>query len=172
MYQEFLDRYKDLTANHKMRSAMTDIAFEMTKRVWQDLPADSRGNCFFCIGGVNAINPFSATAVKNEIVVYVEEISKDAKKIDATEGSFYDMSGSRLSQFDLEKYDEIYMDFNGSMAFFNDTWLSQLSSPAVASKVVMLLYICVAIAHSELQHRIFGTTTDLVQLHCSLRTTR
>ncbi len=65
-YKEFLERYKKLeSANDCMKSAMTDIAFEMTKRAWRDLQVECCGNCFFCIGGVNAINPFSATAVKN-----------------------------------------------------------------------------------------------------------
>jgi hypothetical protein len=119
-----------------MKSAMTDIAFEMTKRVWQDLPTECRGNCFFCIGGVNAINPFSATAVKNEIVVYVgEAIPDDAKLIAPMEGAFYDMSGKSIGQLDLEGYDEIYMDFNGSMAFFNDDWKIRLSNLACIHKV-------------------------------------
>jgi hypothetical protein len=139
-YRAFLDRYKDLaSANDKMKSAMTDVAFEMTKRVWQDLPTERRGKCFFCIGGVNAINPFSATAVKNEIVVYVGAISEDTKRIDPKEGTFYDMSGksigSSIEQFNLAGYDEIYMDFNGSMAFFNDDWRTQLGAAGIAQKV-------------------------------------
>jgi hypothetical protein len=134
-YLAFLDRYKRLdSANDRMKSAMTDVAFEMTKRVWQDLPTERRGNCFFCIGGVNAINPFSATAVKNEIVVYVGAIPKEAKELDPKEGTFYDMSGNSMRHFNLEGYDEIYMDFNGSMAFFNDDWQKRLGEPDVVKK--------------------------------------
>ena len=137
-YKKFLERYKDLDSpNEKMKGAMTDIAFEMTKRVWQDLKADCRGNCFFCIGGVNSINPFSATAVKNEIVVYVDEMemSEDFEHVPATEGTFYDMSGNTIPPINFETYDEIYMDFNGSMAFFDETWKSRLGDPAVTKKV-------------------------------------
>jgi hypothetical protein len=135
-YTSFLDRYKALpSANDRMKRAMTDVAFEMTKRVWQDLDTECRGNCFFCIGGVNAINPFSATAVKNEIVVYADAVSEDAQQIDPKEGAFYDMSGKDLEQFDLGGYDEIYMDFNGSMAFFNAEWQQRLSHPDIAHKV-------------------------------------
>ena len=141
-YQQFLQRYKNLTsANDKMKCAMTDIAFEMTKQVWQDLEAESRGNCYFCIGGVNAINPFSATAVKNEIVVYVDAIPNDAKQIEPKEGTFYKMSGESMEPLDLAKYDEIYMDFNGSMAFFNEIWKERLFSPTIASKVSSFLFL-------------------------------
>jgi hypothetical protein len=143
-YISFLDRYRLLpsandrllSANDRMKRAMTDVAFEMTKRVWQDLDADVRGNCFFCIGGVNAVNPFSATAVKNEIVVYADAVSEDAQRIDPTEGAFYDMSGKALEQFDLEGYDEIYMDFNGSMAFFNAEWEARVANLASLRKVL------------------------------------
>ena len=136
-YDDFLNRYKDLSSkNDIMKSAMTDIAFDLTKRVWRDLPVEGRGRCFFCIGGVNAINPFSATAVKNEVVVYAEAVSKDAKRIRPDEGAFYDMSGNLMPAFDISVYDEIYMDFNGSMAFFNDEWRKRLSEVASAGKVM------------------------------------
>ena len=118
-----------------MKRALTDIAFNMAQKVWTDLPAVARGNLFFCIGGVNAINPFSGSAVKNEIVVYVDAVEKDAKRIEPLEGSFYDSDGSPMGVLDLSKYDEIYMDFNGSMAFFTEEWKLRLSDPRVATKV-------------------------------------
>ena len=121
-----------------MKAAMTDIAFNITQRVWSDLPAPSRGSCFFCIGGVNAINPFSATAVKNEIVVYSSIVPPDTSRIAAKEGSLYDMRGTE-QPLDLTQYDEIYMDFNGSMAFLSPEWIQRLREQAVASKVVLSL---------------------------------
>jgi hypothetical protein len=134
-YTSLLNRYKDLSsANDRMKRAMTDVAFEMTKRVWQE--THSHGKCIFCIGGVNAINPFSATAVKNEIVVYADAVSEDAQRIDPKEGAFYDVSGNDLGQFDLGGYDEIYMDFNGSMAFFNAEWEARVANLASLRKVL------------------------------------
>ena len=134
-YTEFLQRYDKMSANDKMKNAMTDIAFAITQKVWVDLPTESRGNCFFCIGGINAINPFSAKAVKNEILVYHDAIPKGTKQINPVEGTFYNMSGNEQPELDLLQYDEIYMDFNGSMAFFGDKWRARLSHPAVAQKV-------------------------------------
>ena len=136
-YQQFLRRYADLpSANDRMKGAMTDIAFETTRLVWRDLPSERRGDCYFCVGGVNAINPFSAKAVKNEIVACVDMIPADAKRIPPDEGVFYDMRGDRMAEpLDLAAYEEIYMDFNGSMAFFNDAWQQRLTHPAVLTKV-------------------------------------
>ncbi len=136
-YKEFLDRYKGKSPNDKMKSAMTDLAFCMARDVWLDLPAVGRGSCFFCIGGVNAINPFSATAVKNEIVVFADTIKEGlpTEPIPADEGAVYSMDGVRQPELDLTAYDEIYIDFNGSMAFFGEEWQRRLCDPAIARKV-------------------------------------
>jgi hypothetical protein len=124
-----------------MKGAMTDIAFALAKEVWTDLPPESggRGNLFFCIGGVNAINPFSATAVKNEIIVYVDHIHRDTHKIAPDEGAFFDFEGKQLQGFDMLLYDEIYMDFNGSMAFMDDKWKERLRDALVQHKVMCSL---------------------------------
>ena len=136
-YTEFLDRYKGKSPNDKMKSAMTDLAFCMARDVWLDLPAEGRGSCFFCIGGINAVNPFSSTAVKNEIVVYAGAVKDRLQPalIPADEGAVYSMDGVLQPQLDLTAYDEIYLDFNGSMAFFGEEWQRRLSDPATARKV-------------------------------------
>ena len=137
-YLDFLERYKDLASNDKMKSAMTDIAFAITQKVWVDLPAESRGELFFCIGGVNAINPFSAAKVKNEVVVYIDALDNNIERICPEEEAIYAKDGSRLiNGLDLSSYDEIFMDFNGSMAFFSDAWKQRLSDSAVVSKVML-----------------------------------
>ncbi len=118
---------------------MTDLAFTITKRVWADLPlsANGRGNCYFCIGGINVINPFSATAVKNEIAVYSPEISeKDLPRISTEMGTIFDMDAKeRTLDFKLDDYAEIYLDFNGSMAFLNEDWAEKLRDAAAAGKL-------------------------------------
>jgi hypothetical protein len=136
-YIEFLERYKGRSPNDKMKSAMTDLAFCMMREVWLDLPAEGRGSCFFCIGGVNAINPFSAMAVKNEIVVYADAIKErlPPESVPAVEGAVYNMDGVLQPELDLAAYDEIYIDFNGSMAFFGEEWQQRLCDPATARKV-------------------------------------
>jgi hypothetical protein len=121
-----------------MKSAMTDIAFAITQKVWVDLSAENRGELFFCIGGVNAINPFSAAKVKNEVAVYVDALDNTPERICPEEGAVYAMDGSRRKNgLDFSSYDEIFMDFNGSMAFFSDAWRQRLSDSAVASKVAL-----------------------------------
>ena len=70
-YRALLQRYGGAPPNERMRRLLTDLAFALTRRAWEALPAPAggRGRCTFCVGGVNAVIPFSATAVKNEAQV-------------------------------------------------------------------------------------------------------
>lgn len=138
-YGDFLGRYDSLeSANMKMKAAMTDLAFTITRRVWKDLPVsvDDRGSCFFCVGGINSINPFSATAVKNEIAVYSEQVvDEELPRLNSTiSGMTYDMSAKECN-VNLMDYTEIYLDFNGSMAFLNEEWIERLGLAAAANRV-------------------------------------
>jgi hypothetical protein len=120
-----------------MKAALTDLAFAITRMVWTDLPIveKKRGNCFFCIGGINAINPFSATAVKNEIAIYSAKIADgDLPRIDTTTGNTYGMD-AKMQSVNLMDYSEIYLDFNGSMAFLDEDWAERLGEAAAAGKL-------------------------------------
>jgi hypothetical protein len=124
----------------KMKAAMTDLAFTITKRVWKDLSegAHGRGSCFFCVGGINSINPFSATAVKNEIAVYSEKVADEdlasLTSLSTIFGTTYDMSAKECN-VDLMDYSNIYLDFNGSMAFLNEDWIERLGAATAADRV-------------------------------------
>ena len=134
-YEKFLQRYKGNQDNERMKCALTDIAFALMQLVWNELPVESRGECTFCIGGINAVSPFSATSVKNEILCYVNHIPQDSPHISPERHDHYNMRGEKISPLDLSKYEEIYMDFNGSMAFFEETWKHKLSDPMITKKV-------------------------------------
>jgi hypothetical protein len=121
-----------------MKAAMTDMAFTITRKVWTDLPESAnrvkRGSCYFQIGGVNAVNPFSATAIKNEIAVYSEITDKDMPRLDTVMGATYDMSAKQCAM-NLDDYAEIYLDFNGSMAFLNEEWAERMATAASVGKL-------------------------------------
>ena len=140
MYATFMKRYNGLEANKRMKGALTDIGFALTRRVWEDLaPAGDRGSYSFCIGGVNAIIAFSAKYSKNEILYFLDHVPEDTPLLPPEEGVHYDRDGKRLPQPDLAQYDEIYMDFNGSMAFFNEEWRLRLSDAKVVEKVLLII---------------------------------
>ena len=142
-YTDFLQRYEGKSANDRMKCALTDTAFALTQKVWMDIPmvtTGERGKCTFCIGGVNRVIPFSAAKVKNEILVYVHQVPQDTPQIVPEEGAFYDSAGKRVEDWDLSEYDEIYMDFNGSMSFFDEKWKLKLSNADVVQKVRRLLF--------------------------------
>mmetsp|Transcript_89171 Transcript_89171/g.238053 ORF Transcript_89171/g.238053 Transcript_89171/m.238053 type:complete len:1095 (+) Transcript_89171:694-3978(+) len=134
-YKAFLDAYGPAEGkeNHVFRSAMTDLAFTMAKGVWEE--ASSGGRLFFCIGGTNKINPFSAAAIKNEILVYSECFDKPESSLPCVQGTFFDASGQEVPQVYWDDYSEMYFDFNGSAAFWDETWLNALSHPSVVGKI-------------------------------------
>jgi hypothetical protein len=75
-----LDSYRALTQKYKsgkpcMHTALTDMAFYMAKKVWDQNQNTHNQKFFFCIGGINSINPFNANILKNELLVYAENVS-------------------------------------------------------------------------------------------------
>mmetsp|Transcript_89166 Transcript_89166/g.238038 ORF Transcript_89166/g.238038 Transcript_89166/m.238038 type:complete len:340 (-) Transcript_89166:823-1842(-) len=154
-YKKYLDIYKrgidtSDSANATMHEAMTDLAFIMANRVWNEVETEegvTKGRLFFAIGGVNDVNPFSGKAVKNEVYVYTSGENKSNDKplltaedirvhghIEPTEGNVYSSDGSKVD-LDLAAYGAVYMDFNGSMALFSSAWERNLDKLATEKKL-------------------------------------
>ena len=134
-YNVFLEKYRlgNNDDNEVMKSALTDLAFEMAVGIWKEGPA-SRGQLYFCVGGINSINPFSESAIKNEVMVYHSLIEPRDSPLTTKQGLTYDQEGD-LCHVDFKKYAEIYMDFNGSLAFWDDSWFHKLSDSCVVQKI-------------------------------------
>ena len=139
-YAELRQNYGDFSSSHQVKAALTDVAFEIVSRVWKEGSAD-RGKLFFCIGGTNCINPFSASAIKNELLVYAPLVSKPNIKVPAVEGVIYSTeevspNGSALiCKQKLAEYSNVYIDFNGPMSFFDEAWQIQLLELSMAGKI-------------------------------------
>ena len=139
-YLGFMRNYESIVdANKRMKCAMTDLAFSITKNVWAEVGRpEERGRLFFMIGGVNTVNPFSAQAIKNEVLVFADMAPKQYVALDSIEGAVYNELGLQCQdEIDLSSFRDIYLDFNGSMAHFSDdSWLVKaLKTPDVQSKV-------------------------------------
>ena len=134
-YVRFLEEYgESISDNDRVKCAMTDMVFAMAVGVWSEArPAGSAGRFFFYIGGVNSINPFSETATKNEVLVYSDIIQRRCAPLKAHQDLAYDDEG-RESRVDWAAYSDIYMDFNGSLAFWNESWEAQLGTAAAADR--------------------------------------
>ena len=137
-YFNFIRQYrkcdsKDIDDNEAMKSALTDLAFELAYRIWNEGP-EGRGKLYFCIGGINAVNPFSDAAIKNEVLVYSAVITGQAKKLSTTEGVMFD-SDCKPCEVDFSAYSKIYVDFNGSLSFWNEGWNLKLSEVSRDSKI-------------------------------------
>ena len=98
--------------------AMTDVAFELVTSVWAECGAT--GKLFFAIGGINAVNPFSKTAIKNEVAVYAPLLLERARaQVPCVPGTVYDTEGVALTgdvRQLINTYDRIYLDLTGSAA--------------------------------------------------------
>jgi hypothetical protein len=145
-YKQLLDVIYNHIADIPLRvkQIMTDLAFHMVSEIWDDVSFRYKGVLYFYVGGINDINPFSISSLKNEIFVYSDLVvdgrdakaSKMVKLARCDEGScFYGSHNSGMSVgapvssnvFDmLGQHPEIYIDFNGSMAFFNGSWKNAL----------------------------------------------
>lgn len=131
---------EEFTSNEDAWQKLTDYAFNICKRVWEEQgPA---GKLYFQIGGVNEVNPFATKSIfggiKNEPGVYkslfppgslrkVQLLAADEEGHKEGHIFFVDGSNSAKSsgwslRYLFSKYKDIYIDFNGSMAFFNDEW--------------------------------------------------
>ena len=104
----------------------SDLGFAMANGVWAAADNAQKGNLYFCIGGVNQINPFSRDKCKNELNIFSKFQPATDLTIAETEGAYYDSAEQRdpmgaLGSF-VASYDSVYMDFNGSVAFFDSRW--------------------------------------------------
>ena len=106
-----------------MKQSYTDIAFRLCQRIWLETGTDAgveKGNFFFYVGGINTVNPFSSDAIKREAEHWFHYVDTASTMLSTIEGSLVDINETEhdLSSL-LKKYDNVYMDFNGSAAFFN-----------------------------------------------------
>ena len=123
-----------LTINEQIKKALTNIAFEICKKVIEDKYLN---NLYFCIGGINSINPFSSKSIKNEVSLYREFINID-NDLPITEGIFFN-SNNEIIDFNLNEFQNIIIDFNGSMSFLNDIWISKLNNIIPKIKGVFIM---------------------------------
>ena len=134
VYQRLCTRYGGLSTAEQMKAALTDLAFEIVTRVWNEGGAD-KGRLFFCIGGINSIIPFSPKALKNELCVYSNLMSDTTKKLSTVEGTIYTPDQSDPCNVNFSDYADIFMDFNGPMSFFHDGWREKLIDPCVVGNI-------------------------------------
>jgi hypothetical protein len=114
---EYLKQF-DGSDKDRMKAGLSAIAFGLCKKVWEE--CSPKGRFYFYIGGTNAINPFSPSAIKDEIRTYLPALSGTTTYfLDTTEGATYGIDGAAVEKMDWEAYKDVFMDFNGSMAFWD-----------------------------------------------------
>jgi len=133
-----LEKYKSLmnisnlsnpdTQADYVKRLFTDLGFVLASKAWNEATmldgGIEKGRLFLCIGGINSINPFSDKNLKNEFYVYVDFFQM--LNLDCyNHGSVYcldnELSNIHVSLDEVfNARTQIYIDFNGSMAFYYD----------------------------------------------------
>lgn len=131
----------DRDINERMKRILTDLAFEMASKVWQESRKQQQQKLFFCIGGINDVNPFYHKILKNEALVYANACSGMGLRLDPVQGRIFNEYGTELSpslQALAGAYRDVYVDFNGSMAFLSDdAWKDVLRHRNIRAALVM-----------------------------------
>jgi len=112
------------------KDILSDVGFHMANKVWTEIKDEKKGQLYYCIGGINSVNPFNSDSIKNEVFVYAAYLDSMTRINGVTEGDCFRSDGSCVNrgvEAVLEQYDEVYMDFNGSMAFYDNQWRQMLS---------------------------------------------
>jgi hypothetical protein len=151
-----------------MHTAFTDMAMSMAARVWTESGGDPC-NFYFCVGGINSVNPFSASTLKNELYVYADMVSDMKCSVRAyKEHSIYSHDKT-LSEYTPEtfllRFNAIYMDFNGSMAFYDPEWESVLEHAAKNSKINAV--VIMGGVYSNKTPQTLAATSTLNRLSCA-----
>jgi hypothetical protein len=141
-----VDLMQDVT--FKFKQIYTLLALVMCHEVWNACPAviseggvnKSKGRFHFCVGGVNTIDPFHIGEVNNEVFLYADVLKKVKIEEDPiiNDGVIMNSNGSTSGETIstlLAACTEIYMDFNGSMAFLTPKWKSLIEGACRETKV-------------------------------------
>ena len=172
-YADFMRRYesdeKRSDANWLVKTAMTDLAFQLVRRVWAEAAPSSKhlGRLYFCVGGVNSVNPFSRTAVKNELVVFADAADKDGPRLNCEEGEVYDEHAKKVI-FNFREYDHVYVDFNGSMAFLGEgSWLFPQLRDVIAAERLRGVFVMGGVQAEEAPRTMPPIAGTLNRLSCA-----
>ena len=118
------------TSEHQMR-LLTQYAAVLATNIWQKNRATfPNAELKFVVGGINTYNGFSIDVYKNELDVYKSVVSKQMAVIPSTMLAVQGDAMAWLSQYHVA-YKRIFMDMNGSMAWWNGgstvpTWIGKL----------------------------------------------
>jgi hypothetical protein len=127
-YTELMAKYDVFSRDPrvKLKQILTDVAFHLTSATWKGEVNNVR-QFFFCVGGVNDINPYSSAEVFNEVYIYAPALN-GVKPLGSCSADF--LVDANIAEHDIDNflqgYEKIYMDFNGSAAFFGSKWHTRL----------------------------------------------
>ena len=133
-----------------LQSKMKNLAKIMCRRIWDSIPSASHVDLIFIDGGINEINPFSIDTIKNEFDVYSSTLIKNPDVVSYNGANFTskpnvvgcsecfkEMGLDEWKNLVLRNNADIYMDMNGSMAFYDYRFKELVDAGRVKSVTIM-----------------------------------
>lgn len=128
------------TNSQKDKNTMSDICKFIVTAIWnwcksEFYNGETPPNIFFYEGGINSINPFSALVIKDENIVY-----GGVYKNFITTSVNSELLKTETRNLDnlleiLDKYASIYIDMNGSMAWYDEKMQEKFNIPEIQKKI-------------------------------------
>ena len=131
---------------------MAFIAWYIADAFWQwqspnpDSSQKTKPQLLFSLGGINSINPFSVTSIKDEYKTYGPSIvdnEKEAVKIKVSRFEETIRDKTTMSILNDPIYDKIWIDMNGSMAWYvsptpppEPSWISKIQGVFIMGGVL------------------------------------
>jgi hypothetical protein len=130
---------------HRLLREMTRVGAHVCADAWENATNRKSKQLFFAIGGINDVCPFNLNVVKDELKIYE---NYEGIIMPGSLDTWTDWDGGTCSVFRLNNdtfqecdektwatYDEVYMDFNGSMAFFQNAWKQKIQQWVQGKKI-------------------------------------
>lgn len=159
-----------ISQKDKDMSVMTLITKYIVDQIWKWCKSKYQSNStnkpkiIFCLGGVNSFNPFSAEAIKDENMVY-GPVCMDYYRTNVTTNFAnavkMSLEGIKDSVYSIcDSYKSIYIDMNGSMA-----WYKQAFSTETKEKVKAVFVMGGVLNYSQVNT--LGSNPFLNRLSCA-----
>lgn len=129
-YKDFYNYHKSFFSKTNItpdnfKDEMKKLAYYMCYNIYNEIQIENKPKFIFIDGGINDFNPFSISTLKNDIQLYYDvltTINQDIYNLIDNipdNHTFFNSLNEFFSYYQISNY-EIYIDMNGSFAFYEN----------------------------------------------------
>jgi hypothetical protein len=149
---------------------MSFITYRIVMEIWDWCASTFGGGpeLKFCKGGINSVNPFSVNQIKNEFEVYGPVIANSLLETDklktAISDYFTEINANKIVDI-CKNAKNIYIDMNGSMAWYNAIIRNEFENKELKDKVQGVFVMGGVLSYSQVNT--MGAGPTLNRLSCA-----